>query len=63
MRSIGNRLRVTAQLTDVATGYHVWSHRYDREVSDVFEIQDQISAAIRPHTPSRRKEKKRDGSA
>lgn len=46
VRSIGNRLRVTAQLTDVATGYHVWSHRYDREVSDVFEIQDQISAAI-----------------
>jgi len=46
VRRIGNRLRVTAQLTEVASGFHIWSHRYDSEMSDVFEIQDQISAAI-----------------
>jgi non-specific serine/threonine protein kinase len=46
VRKAGNRIRVTAQLIDVAGGYHLWSDRYDREMGDVFEIQDEIAAAI-----------------
>ena len=46
VRRFGNRLRVTAQLIDAADGYHVWSERYDRELSDVFAIQDEIAQAI-----------------
>jgi serine/threonine-protein kinase len=46
VRKAGNRLRVTAQLVDVADGYHVWSDRYDRDLEDVFAIQDEISEAI-----------------
>jgi serine/threonine protein kinase/Flp pilus assembly protein TadD len=46
VRKAGNRLRVTAQLIDVATRYHLWSERYDRELEDVFAIQDEISTNI-----------------
>jgi serine/threonine protein kinase/tetratricopeptide (TPR) repeat protein len=46
VRRHANRLRVTAQLVDVSTGYHLWSEQYDREMSDVFAIQDEISCAI-----------------
>lgn len=46
VRKAGTRLRVTAQLIDVADGYHLWSERYDREVVDVFAVQDEIAAAI-----------------
>jgi TolB-like protein/Tfp pilus assembly protein PilF len=46
VRKAGNRLRVSAQLVNVADGYHVWSDRYDRQLEDVFEIQDEISLAI-----------------
>jgi len=46
VRKAGQRLRVTAQLIDVSTGYHLWSERYDREMKDVFEVQDEISRAI-----------------
>jgi len=46
VRKAGNRLRVSAQLVNVADGYHVWSDRYDRQLQDVFEIQDEISMAI-----------------
>jgi adenylate cyclase len=46
VRKAGNRLRVTAQLVDVANGYHLWSERYDRQLEDVFEIQDQIAENI-----------------
>ena len=42
----GNRLRVTAQLTEIASGYQLWSERYDREVADVFAIQDEIAAGV-----------------
>jgi len=41
-----NRLRITAQLINIADGYHLWSEKYDRELKDVFAIQDEISAAI-----------------
>jgi TolB-like protein/Tfp pilus assembly protein PilF len=46
VRKAGNRVRITAQLIKVNDGYHVWSENYDRELDDVFAIQDEISAAI-----------------
>lgn len=46
VRKAGNRVRVTAQLIKVDDGYHVWSENYDRELDDIFAIQDEISAAI-----------------
>jgi TolB-like protein/Flp pilus assembly protein TadD len=42
----GDRLRVTTQLVEVATGYHLWSERYDREMKDVFDIEDEIAANV-----------------
>jgi TolB-like protein/tRNA A-37 threonylcarbamoyl transferase component Bud32 len=46
VRKAGNRLRVTAQLVNVSDGYHLWSERYDRQLDDVFAVQDQIAHAI-----------------
>lgn len=46
VRKSGTRLRITAQLIEADTGYHLWSETYDRELNDVFAIQDEISAAI-----------------
>jgi serine/threonine-protein kinase len=46
VRKAGNRIRITAQLIDVADGYHIWSEKYDRELDDVFMVQDEISLAI-----------------
>ncbi len=46
VRRAGTRLRVTAQLVNVDNGYQLWSERYDRQMADVFEIQDEIVASI-----------------
>jgi len=46
VRRSGTRLRVTAQLINAADGAHVWSQRYDREMADVFDVQDEIAGAI-----------------
>ena len=46
VRKAGNRVRITAQLIDGATGDHVWAERYDRDLNDIFAIQDEISEAI-----------------
>jgi eukaryotic-like serine/threonine-protein kinase len=46
VRKAGNRVRIMAQLTNVADGYHLWSERYDREIQDIFEVQDEIARAI-----------------
>jgi eukaryotic-like serine/threonine-protein kinase len=46
VRKVGSRVRITAQLINVADGYHVWSERYDREMQDIFDVQDEISLAI-----------------
>ncbi|OGU29478.1 MAG: hypothetical protein A2057_11730 [Ignavibacteria bacterium GWA2_35_9] len=46
VRKSGNRLRITAQLINVSDGYHLWSERYDRELKDVFDLQEEISLAI-----------------
>jgi len=53
VRKSGERVRITAQLNDVATGSHLWAERYDRDLADVFAVQDEITeaivAAIEPH--------------
>ena len=46
VRKAGNRVRITAQLIDGAAGDHVWADRYDRDLDDIFAIQDEISKAI-----------------
>jgi serine/threonine protein kinase/Tfp pilus assembly protein PilF len=46
VRKMGSKLRINAQLVNVADGYQLWSERYDREMEDVFAIQDDISQAI-----------------
>ncbi len=46
IRKAGNRLRITAQLINVSDGYHLWSEKYDRELDDVFAVQDEVALAI-----------------
>jgi len=46
VRKAGNRLRITAQLINISDGYHIWSDKYDRDIEDIFAIQDEISLAI-----------------
>jgi serine/threonine-protein kinase len=46
VRRAGNRVRITAQLINVNDGYHLWSERFDRELTDIFAIQDEIATAI-----------------
>ena len=46
VRKAGNRIRVTAQLITAADGSHLWSERYDRDLADVFAVQDEIATAI-----------------
>jgi adenylate cyclase len=46
VRRAGNRVRITAQLIDAASGHHLWAERYDRELADVFAVQDEISRTI-----------------
>ena len=46
VRKAGTRLRITAQLIDGQSGQHLWAERYDRELADIFDIQDELSQAI-----------------
>jgi adenylate cyclase len=46
LRKAGNRIRVTAQLVEAETGKHVWAERYDRDLADIFEMQDEIAQAV-----------------
>ncbi len=46
VRRSGDRLRISAQLNDVSTGSHLWAERYDRELADIFAVQDEITEAI-----------------
>jgi eukaryotic-like serine/threonine-protein kinase len=46
VRRSGSRIRVTAQLINAQDGYHLWSQRYDREMADLFDLQDEIAQAI-----------------
>jgi hypothetical protein len=46
LRKSGNRIRVTAQLVEAETGNHVWAEHYDRDLADIFAVQDEIAAAV-----------------
>jgi len=46
LRKAGNRIRVTAQLVEAEAGKHVWAERYDRDVADIFAVQDEITEAV-----------------
>ncbi len=46
LRKAGNRIRVTAQLVEASSGNHVWAERYDRDLTDIFAMQDEITAAV-----------------
>ena len=46
VRKSGNRVRITTQLINAADGYHLWSERYDREMKDIFDVQDEITVAV-----------------
>lgn len=46
VRKVGNRVRITAQLIDATTGYHLWAERYDRELQDIFAVQDEVTQKI-----------------
>ena len=46
VRKAGSRIRISAQLIDAQTGNHVWAERYDRELADIFELQDEMTATI-----------------
>jgi len=46
VRQAGERVRITAQLIDAETGFHLWSETYDRKLEDIFQVQDEIAAAI-----------------
>jgi adenylate cyclase len=46
VRKVGNRVRITAQLINAIDGYHIWSEVYDRDLTDIFKVQDEISGII-----------------
>ncbi len=46
VRKAGDRIRVTAQLIDIATGHHLWAERYDRDLKDIFALQDEVAMKI-----------------
>ena len=53
MRTAGQRIRITGQLIDAETGKHIWAQKYDRDLQDIFDVQDDITervvAAVEPH--------------
>jgi adenylate cyclase len=46
VRKAGARVRITAQLIDAATGHHLWAERFDRDLADIFEVQDEVTSRI-----------------
>ena len=46
VRKAGARVRITAQLVDAATGHHLWAERFDRDLADIFEVQDEVTSRI-----------------
>ena len=46
VRKAGNRVRITGQLIDAATGAHLWADRFDGELADIFDLQDQVTASV-----------------
>lgn len=60
VRKAGNRIRVTAQLIEASSGHHLWAERYDRELEDIFVVQDEITRAIVSVVPVRVEEAVRE---
>ena len=60
VRKAANRVRVTVQLIDATTGRHLWAERYDRDLEDIFAVQDEITEAIVSTLPGRLEEAARD---
>ena len=46
VRKSGNRLRITGQLLDAASGAHLWADRFDGEVGDIFDLQDKVAESV-----------------
>ena len=63
VRKGGSKMRISAQLIDAQTGSHVWAQRYDRNLDDIFALQDEITetivAAIEPEMASAERERAR----
>ena len=63
VRKAGNRVRITAQLIDAANGNHLWADRFDGNLDDVFDLQDQITeqivVAVEPEIQARERERAR----
>jgi adenylate cyclase len=53
VRKAGNRVRITVQLIDAETDHHLWAERYDRELADIFAVQDELTTAIAAILPGR----------
>ncbi len=53
IRKAGNRVRINAQLVEAATGNHLWAERYDRELEDIFAVQDEVTQAIAAILPTK----------
>jgi TolB-like protein len=49
IQKAGNRVRITAQLISADDGFHIWSQRYDRQMDDIFALQDDIASKIAQH--------------
>jgi adenylate cyclase len=60
VRKVGNRVRITVQLIDAETDRHVWAERYDRDLADIFAIQDEVTSAIVATLPGRIEAASRD---
>ena len=63
VRKAGKRVRVTVQLIDAETDRHVWAERYDRDLEDIFAIQDEVTTAIVATLPGRVEDAARDRAA
>jgi adenylate cyclase len=63
VRKVGKRVRITVQLIDAATDRHIWAERYDRDLEDIFAIQDEVTTAIVATLPGRIEAAARDRAA
>src|SRR5205823_13559104 len=62
-RESGNRVRIAVQLIDADTDRHIWAERYDRDLADIFAIQDEVTSAIASTLPGRVEAATRDRAA
>jgi len=53
VRKAGNRVRITAQLVEAASGNHIWAERYDHDLTDMFDLQDEVTRSVVAAIPGR----------